>query len=41
VEILRGAKYRGRIVVQYELAGDPLVEVPKYLRRLHALASAS
>jgi sugar phosphate isomerase/epimerase len=41
VQILRGANYRGRVVVQYELDGDPLVEVPKYLRQFRGLLEAS
>lgn len=40
VAVLRGADYRGRLVLQYELAGDPLEQVPDYLAQLQAIAAA-
>lgn len=37
--LLRNGGYRGRIVLQYELDGDPLAEVPQYLATMRQLAS--
>ncbi len=33
-EILRAADYRGYIVLEYEEAGDPRVECPKYIKQI-------
>ena len=33
-EILRAANYRGYIVLEYEEAGDPRVECPKYIKQI-------
>ena len=33
-QILRAADYRGYIVLEYEEAGDPRVECPKYIRQI-------
>jgi sugar phosphate isomerase/epimerase len=40
IATLREANYRGRVVLQYELAGNPREEVPKYLAQLRALTAA-
>lgn len=37
--ILRSSGYRGHVVLQYELEGDPLTEVPQYLATMRKLAS--
>jgi sugar phosphate isomerase/epimerase len=37
VKILKDANYHGPVVLEYEAAGDPKVEVPKHVRRLRGL----
>lgn len=37
IDILKQAKYRGYVVLEYEEAADPLVEVPRYLDELNKL----
>lgn len=37
IEILRQADYRGYLVLEYEEKGDPLAEIPKYIKQLRQL----
>jgi sugar phosphate isomerase/epimerase len=37
VKILKAANYHGSIALEYEAAGDPKTEVPKYLKQLREL----
>ena len=40
VKILKDAKYRGFLVLEYEAAEDPLVAVPGHLKKLRELITA-
>ena len=37
IQILKDADYKGYVVLEYEEATDPMVEIPKYLDRLNSL----
>ena len=37
MQILKDANYHGYVVLEYEAAGDPKVEVPKALKQLRSL----
>ena len=40
VQILKDARYRGYLVLEYEAEEDPFIAVPKHLKRLRELISA-
>jgi len=39
VRILKDAKYRGYVVLEYEAEADPLKAIPEYLKQLRELIS--